>query len=333
MLPFVRRLSKPELMTHLISARDLRASYGAKVALNGVSFDIEEGTSFALLGPNGAGKTTLINILCTLQRPDSGGIVIAGHDALRYPRRARRNIGVVFQTSSVDDRLTARENLEFHGLVHGLPRRKREARIRQVLELVALEEWEDDVVRSFSGGMRRRLEIARALMHEPKILFLDEPTVGLDAQTRQQIWYYLDPLRREWSLTVLTTTHYIEEVEDADVVCIIDHGSIIAQGSPAGLKKQHGRRWHQIDTIDRAVRQLILERFAGAQPLGVSSVVVPEESFDARALKSPEFEGKILEIRQREPTLESVFLSLTGRELRDRADPGRIGNGRGGERR
>src|SRR5690606_32856307 len=323
-------------MTHLISARDLRASYSGKVALDGVSFDIEEGASFALLGPNGAGKTTLINILCTLQRPDSGSVSVAGHDALRYPRRARRSIGVVFQTSSLDDRLTARENLEFHGLVHGLGRRRRETRIRQVLELVGLEEWEDDVVRTFSGGMKRRLEIARALMHEPKILFLDEPTVGLDAQTRQQIWHYLDRLRKEWSLTVLTTTHYIEEVENADVVCIIDHGKIIAQGSPESLKREHGRRWLQVDAIDGATRQQMLDRFAEAQALGPTSVVVPAEGLDAETFKTGPFEGRITEIRHREPTLESVFLSLTGRELRDRADPerkGQPGDGRRGERR
>jgi len=319
-------------MTHLISARDLRASYSGKVALDGVSFDIEEGASFALLGPNGAGKTTLINILCTLQRPDSGSVSVAGHDALRYPRRARRSIGVVFQTSSLDDRLTARENLEFHGLVHGLGRRRRETRIRQVLELVGLEEWEDDVVRTFSGGMKRRLEIARALMHEPKILFLDEPTVGLDAQTRQQIWHYLDRLRKEWSLTVLTTTHYIEEVEDADVVCVIDHGKIIAQGSPEALKREHGRRWLQVDTIDEATRQEVQNRFPEAQVLGVKSVVVPAESADPELFKTGVFEGKVMEVRHREPTLESVFLSLTGRELRDRADPGRVSHGRG-ERR
>ena len=319
-------------MTHLISARDLRACYSGKVALDGVSFDIEEGASFALLGPNGAGKTTLINILCTLHRPDSGSVSVAGHDALRYPRRARRNIGVVFQTSSLDDRLTARENLEFHGLVHGLPGRRRETRIRQVLELVGLEEWEDDVVRTFSGGMRRRLEIARALMHEPKILFLDEPTVGLDAQTRQQIWQYLDRLRREWSLTVLTTTHYIEEVEDADVVCIIDHGKIIAQGSPERLKGEYGRRWLQVDTIDAATLEDVQARFPEAQVIGVRSIVVPAESADPEMFRKGTFEGKIMEVRHREPTLESVFLSLTGRELRDRADPGKVANGRG-ERR
>jgi len=297
-----------------------------------VSFDIGEGASFALLGPNGAGKTTLINILCTLQRPDSGSVSIAGHDALRYPRRARRSIGVVFQTSSLDDRLTARENLEFHGLVHGLPGRRRETRIREVLELVGLEEWEDDVVRTFSGGMRRRLEIARALMHEPRILFLDEPTVGLDAQTRQQIWQYLDRLRREWALTVLTTTHYIEEVEDADVVCIIDHGKIIAQGSPEALKREHGRRWLQVDVIDQATRQEILNRFLDAQAIGALSVVVPPENADLEVFRKGAFEGKIMEVRHREPTLESVFLALTGRELRDRADPAKVAKVRG-ERR
>jgi len=323
-------------MTHVISVRDLRATYGGKAALDGVSLDIDEGSSFALLGPNGAGKTTLINILCTLRLPQGGSALVAGQDVVRQPRRARRSIGVVFQNSSLDDRLTAYENLEFHGLVHGLPSRQRRLRIGEVLDLVALEEWQDEIVRTFSGGMRRRLEIARALMHDPKILFLDEPTVGLDAQTRQQIWQYLDRLRAERSLTVLTTTHYIEEVESADTICIIDHGRIIAQGTPEALKHEHGRRWLQADAVNGATRQEILAHYPDARPLGARSIVVPTDVVDAGEFQAGPFKGRLTEIHYREPTLESVFLSLTGRDLRDRADGEReaqLADGRRGGRR
>lgn len=323
-------------MAHVISVEKLGASYAGRAALEDVSFDVAEGTSFALLGPNGAGKTTLINILCTLRRPDAGRALVAGQDVVRQSHRVRRNIGVVFQNSSLDDRLSANENLDFHGLVHGLSPRERKSRGAQVLELVNLREWQDEIVRTFSGGMRRRLEIARALMHRPKLLFLDEPTVGLDAQTRQQIWQYLDDLRVRQSLTVLTTTHYIEEVESADTVCIIDHGKIIANGSPQTLKDQYGQRWLQADAIDTATRDEILARIPEAQPLGVRSIVVSTEHASAEDFQNGPFARRLTEIRYREPTLESVFLSLTGRDLRDRADAERdalLAEGRRGGQR
>jgi len=323
-------------MANIVSVENVRASYGGTVALDGVSLEIEEGSSFALLGPNGAGKTTLMNILCTLRAPQDGRVLVAGHDVVRAPRLARRSIGVVFQTSSLDDRLTARENLNFHGLVHGLAPKRRRFHIERVLELVGLQDWQDEIVRTFSGGMRRRLEIARALMHEPRILFLDEPTVGLDAQTRQQIWEYLDQLRTERKITILTTTHYIEEVEDADVVCIIDRGKIIAQGSPEALKAEHGRRWVQADVTHAQARKAILAQFPEARPLGARSIVAPAESIEADYLQTEAFKDKLTEIRYREPTLESVFLSLTGRDLRDRTDGEReaqMAEGRRGGRR
>lgn len=307
-------------MTAAISVVDVSAAYGGKLALNHVSLDIERGASFALLGPNGAGKTTLINILCTLRRPDGGKASVAGIDVARHPTRARQSIGVVFQDSSLDDRLSAWENLEFHGLVYGMAPKDRRRRSQEVLALVELEDWRDEIVRSFSGGMRRRLEIARALLHEPEILFLDEPTVGLDAQTRQRIWYYLDQLRRERDLTVLTTTHYIEEVENADMVCIIDHGEIIAQAPPEELKARHGKRWLHILPKDAAATQAILARYPDAQPLGSHNLALPADDDALTDAFLAEFRDSLLEIRFQQPTLESVFLSLTGRELRDRTD-------------
>lgn len=334
---FLQGLRHPRtIMAPIISVEDIRVSYEGRTVLDGVSLDIDEGSSFALLGPNGAGKTTLINILSTLRPPQAGRAVVAGYDVARQPRRARRSIGVVFQNSSLDDRLTAAENLEFHGLVHGLPARQRRLRIAQVLDLVTLSEWQDDIVRTFSSGMRRRLEIARALMHDPKILFLDEPTVGLDVQTRQQIWHYLARLRAERSLTILTTTHYIEEVEAADVVCIIDRGRIIANGAPEALKHEHGRRWLQVDAADGVTRQEMLLRYPQAQPLGIRSIIVPPDVAAAADFQTGPFQGRLTEIRYREPTLESVFLSLTGRDLRDQSDGEReaqFADGRRGGRR
>lgn len=303
-----------------ITVSDVTAAYGAKKALDAVSLSIPAGAHFALLGPNGAGKTTLINILCTLRSPDAGSATVAGADVSRRPTEARRSIGVVFQDSSLDDRLTAWENLEFHGLVYGMAKKPRRRMIETVLELVELQNWTHEIVRSFSGGMRRRLEIARALLHEPKILFLDEPTVGLDAQTRQRIWHYLDGLRRERNLTVLTTTHYIEEVEGADVVCIIDGGKIIAEGTPDELKARYGQRWLHVVPRDAAGMAAIRGRFPAAQLLGANTLTLPADGEgDADALLD-EFRDVLAEIRFQPPTLESVFLSLTGRELRDRAD-------------
>lgn len=304
----------------VITVQDVSATYGSKKALDGVSLSIPAGSHFTLLGPNGAGKTTLVSILCTLRRPDEGAASVAGADVVNQPSRARSSIGVVFQDSSLDDRLTAWENLEFHGLVYGMPKKPRRAMIETVLELVELEKWTHEIVRSFSGGMRRRLEIARALLHEPKILFLDEPTVGLDAQTRRRIWHYLDGLRRERNLTVLTTTHYIEEVEDADIVCIIDGGRIIAQGSPDRLKADHGQRWLQIVPQDAVSMGAIRQRFPEAQPLGSNALAISANAEGNADALLAEFRDQLSEIRFQPPTLESVFLSLTGRELRDRAD-------------
>ena len=302
-----------------ITVDNVSASYGSKLALDRVSINVNPGSHFALLGPNGAGKTTLVNILCTLQRPDSGSAVVSGSNVVSHPTQARRSIGVVFQDSSLDDRLTAWENLEFHGLVYGMTAKPRRAMIETVLELVELTEWTHEIVRSFSGGMRRRLEIARALLHHPKILFLDEPDRGLDAQTRQRIWQYLDRLRRETGLTVLTTTHYIEEVENADIVCIIDHGKIIAQAPPEALKAEHGTRWLHVVPQDAQTTQAIMARFPRALATAGNGVALPDREGDTDAILA-EFRDRLQEMRFQPPTLESVFLALTGRELRDRAD-------------
>lgn len=315
-----------------IVVSDLSAAYGSKTVLDHVNISIPRGTSFALLGPNGAGKTTLISILCTLRKPDGGKASVVGADVVTQPTKARQSIGVVFQDSSLDDRLSAWENLNFHGLVYGMPARERQRRSDEVLALVELTDWRDEIVRDFSGGMRRRLEIARALLHEPEILFLDEPTVGLDAQTRRRIWQYLDTLRRERGLTLLTTTHYIEEVESADTVCIIDSGKIIAQGSPEALKAEYGKRWLHIVPRDVETVTQIAARYPQAQLLGTHGLAMPTNDDAVTDAFLAEYRDLLSEVRFQPPTLESVFLSLTGRELRDRADGARDAERSAGKR-
>src|SRR5262245_44918200 len=224
--------------------------YGRTLALDGVSFSVHPGEVFALLGPNGAGKTTLLHILCTILQPDGGTARIGGVDVVRRPREGRRHLGVVFQEPSLDDRLTLYENLNFHGLIYGVPAAERLDRIAKMLELVELSDWRERLVRTLSAGMKRRLEIARAFVHDARILFLDEPTVGLDAQSRERLWGYIRQLRQERELTVVVTTHYIEEVEDADRVCIIDHGRILANDKPATLKRAHGQELLRVVPTD-----------------------------------------------------------------------------------
>lgn len=315
-----------------IEIRNLSHSYGEKKVLDNINLQVKKGSSFALLGPNGAGKTTLLNILCTLMKFDQGSALMDGADVVRQSVKARRSIGVVFQTSSLDDRLSADENLEFHGLVYGMSKKERRDAMDAVLELVELSEFREKIVREFSGGMRRRLEIARALMHKPAILLLDEPTVGLDAQTRQRIWRYLQDMQINEGLTVLTTTHYIEEVESADQICIIDHGRILAEGTPESLKNQYGKSWLHVTPLNSDVVAEIKSRFANVQALTHNRYAI--EIPDTAELNAflEECSDQIEEARLDAPSLESVFLSLTGRELRDKASGVRISEQQAGRR-
>ena len=293
--------------------------YGRTLALDNVSFEVPPGELFALLGPNGAGKTTLLHILCTILRPDGGTARINGVDVVRDPRKARRDLGVVFQEPSLDDRLTLYENLNFHGLVYGVPKAQREQRIEEMLALVELSEWRERLVRTLSSGMKRRLEIARALVHQSRILILDEPTVGLDAQSRERLWEYVHRLRTEKDLTVIVTTHYIEEVENCDRVCIIDGGRILANDTPASLKTQHGHALLRVAPRDETTAAELMSAHADiATRLGEEIVLRSAgdaftESFLLR------YGTRIRRLSIEEPSLESVFLSLTGRQLRDQA--------------
>ena len=222
----------------MIDVRDLTKNFGDFCAVNRVSFSVPKGIIFGFLGPNGAGKTTTIKMLTTTLKPSAGTMSVDGHDPVFQQHAVRRTFGIVFQDPSLDDELTAFENMELHGVLYGVASPKRRERIKRLLQFVELWDRQGDFVKHFSGGMKRRLEIARALLHEPKILFLDEPTLGLDPQTRNHIWSYIKNLRTEQNVTVFFTTHYMEEADRvADELAVIDHGKIVAEGSPQSLKE------------------------------------------------------------------------------------------------
>jgi ABC-2 type transport system ATP-binding protein len=293
--------------------------YGRTLALNDISFDVRRNELFALLGPNGAGKTTLLHILCTILQPDSGTVHIGGLDVVAQPTRGRRDVGVVFQEPSLDDRLTVHENLNFHGLVYGVPRSVRRQRIEELLALVELTQSRERLVRTLSSGMKRRVEIARALIHDSRILFLDEPTVGLDAQSRERIWQYVGRLRRQRELTVVVTTHYIEEVEACDRVCVIDAGRILAMDTPAALKLAHGQQLLRVVPREDATASEIVAAYPDANVRDNSEIVLYSHG-DAFAEAFLSLYGsRIRRLSVEEPSLESVFLALTGREIRDQA--------------
>ncbi len=228
-------------MSTAISVKNLTKSFGKFTAVNDVSFEVEAGTTFAFLGPNGAGKTTTIKMLTTLVDPTAGSIVVNGFDPTKDALKVRKSFGIVFQDPSLDDELTAYENMFFHAGLYGVPRKDTPARIKEMLEFVELWDRRDSLVKTFSGGMKRRLEIARGLLHTPAVLFLDEPTVGLDPQTRNHIWEYIKKLNKDRGLTVFFTTHYMDEVERiADKVAIIDHGKMIANDTAANIIAKAG---------------------------------------------------------------------------------------------
>jgi ABC-2 type transport system ATP-binding protein len=304
---------------HMIDVRGLTRRFGEIEAVRGVDFEVAEGEVFGFLGPNGAGKTTTIHMMCTLLRPTSGSALVNGFDVERQRSDVRRSIGLVFQQTTLDDALTAEQNLRFHAYAYGVPAAEREARIGELLRMVELEERRRSKVKTFSGGMKRRLEIARGLLHRPRVLFLDEPTLGLDPQTRRRIWEYLIELRARERLTIFLTTHYMDEAEHSDRIAIIDHGQIRALDTPAALKSAVGGDLVTLTPTDteRAAREL-RERYA-LDPVVADGTV----SFHVPAGEAflPEFVrtfGQPLEaIGLRRPTLDDVFLHLTGHEIRD----------------
>ena len=235
-----------------IKVSGLTKSYGEIEAVRGIDFEVQAGETFGFLGPNGAGKSTTIKILCTLAKPTSGNAWVAGHDVRTERDAVRRNIGLVFQDTTLDNYLTGAQNLRFHADLYGVPAAAVAPRMRQVLEMVDLWDRRDSLVMTYSGGMQRRLEIARGLLHAPHVLFLDEPTVGLDPQTRSSIWEYINDLKSREDITIFLTTHYMDEAEHCDRIAIIDHGKIVAIDTPEALKASVGKDRVQIHTADDA---------------------------------------------------------------------------------
>ena len=301
-----------------MQVRDLVRRFGDFTAVDGISFDVFEGEVFAFLGPNGAGKSTTINVLCTLAHPSAGTVRIAGMDVTERPKAVRRNIGLVFQDQTLDDRLTAQENLRFHAVLYRVPTDQVDARIARVLELVDLSDRRYDLVSAFSGGMARRLEIARALMHVPRVLFLDEPTIGLDPQTRALMWEDVLRLREQAGVTVFLTTHYMDEAEYADRIAIIDHGRIVALDTPAALKAAIGADTVDLGTTDDRAAIAALRR-AGyeVEPVEGGARVFVEHGENAVPALIDAVGVPVLNVHVHQPTLDDVFLHYTGREIRE----------------
>jgi ABC-2 type transport system ATP-binding protein len=302
-----------------IEVDELAKRYGDVDAVRGIGFSVAEGEIFGFLGPNGAGKTTTIKILCTLLKPTSGRARLAGLDVVTAPADVRRRIGVVFQDPSLDDRLTAEENLNLHAVVYRVPRAERAARIDDALRFVDLHDRRADLTRTFSGGMKRRLEIARGLIHRPDILFLDEPPTGLDPQTRARTWEVLRGLRDKYRTTLFMTTHYMDEAENCDRIAIIDHGRIVALDTPAVLKQRVGKDMVTARSADpAALARLLTDKYGIASTPAEGGLTFLVEGGDAFIVKllgddRPALDG----ISVRRPTLDDVFLSLTGRQIRE----------------
>ena len=303
----------------VVEVEQLSRRFGDLEAVRDVSFTVGEGEVFGFLGPNGAGKTTTISMLCTLLRPTSGSARVAGFDVVHEQMQVRRRIGLVFQEPTLDVYLTAEQNLRFHAYAYGVPRNERETRMRELLELTELWDRRKDTVRDFSGGMKRRLEIARGLLHQPHILFLDEPTLGLDPQTRHRIWDYVLELRRREGLTIFLTTHYMDEAEHCGRIAVIDCGGIVALDTPDALKDALGGDVLTLHTADNeGAARLLQERYGLVPSLENDSLLVnvPHgEEFLPELVRS--FPLRLLSVGVRRPTLDDVFLSLTGRAIRD----------------
>ncbi len=311
-------------MAHIIETRDLTKKFGSLTAVDNISFDVEKGEIFGLLGPNGAGKSTTISMLCTILRPSAGTATVNGFDVVRQPSQVRQSIGIVFQDPSIDDKLTGRENMEMHGDLYGVPRSEMGKRIDEVLKLVELEDRADDYMSTYSGGMRRRLEIARSLIHYPKVLFLDEPTIGLDPQSRDHIWSYIRELIKKEDITIILTTHYMEEADKlCNRIAIVDHGRIVALDTPKKLKEELGGETITLKTRNNAlflekVKEAGIAKSAAIAGEEVKLTVENAHTLLPRVINmAAEHRVYIESISVQEPQLDDVFLHYTGRALRD----------------
>ena len=303
----------------IISVQNLTKRFKTITAVDDISFTVNEGEVFGFLGPNGAGKTTTINILCTLLSPSAGRAEIAGFDCAKHSDKVRAAIGLIFQDTTLDNGLTAYENLKFHAYLYNLDRRLTERRIDEMLNIVELSGRKKDLIRNFSGGMKRRLEIARGLLHYPRVLFLDEPTVGLDPQTRNTMWGFIQDLRSREKITVFMTTHYMEEAENCDRIAIMDHGKIIALDTPSRLKELVHGDIVRVVTADNKQAAIEIENKFGIiarEENGSLSVETEHgDEFIPRLVNALTVETRSVSLQK--PTLNDVFLRLTGRTIRE----------------
>ena len=305
--------------TCIIQLSDLKKYFKDVKAVDGVSLSINQGEIFGLLGPNGAGKTTILNILCTLLKPTSGDATICDYDIKKEKDAVRRSIGIVFQDPSLDDQLTAYENLDLHGRLYHISKGTRQQKMKELLDLVELSDKRKVLVKNFSGGMKRRLEIARGLLHQPRVLFLDEPTLGLDPQTRRHIWEYIEKLNRTTKITIILTTHYMDEADKlCNRIAIIDRGKIAAIDTPSQLKQKIGGEVISIKTEDA---------FQPEQPW-IKNITKHDGCINLTVEGADQKLSSLLEIAQEneitidsitihKPTLEDVFLHFTGKTIRE----------------
>lgn len=312
-----------KLLENAIETSELTRRFNGLVAVDKLNISVQRGEVFGLLGPNGAGKTTTISMLCTILKPTSGSAKVNGFDIVKQDTQVRKSIGIVFQDPSIDDRLTGKENLYMHANLYGVPPGEQKPRIDNVLKLVELEGRADDLLRTYSGGMRRRLEIARGLIHYPKILFLDEPTIGLDPQTREHIWSYIEDLRKAHEITIILTTHYMEEADRlSDRIAIMDYGKIVASDTPAKLKDTLEGDVITIKTKEAAKLTSVVAGTAGVLKTaevddGLELTVRGGKALLPRLVETAAKNGIFVEsVTLREPNLADVFLHYTGRAIR-----------------
>jgi ABC-2 type transport system ATP-binding protein len=313
-----------QIMARIIETHQLTKSYNSLKAVDSLDVTVESGEIFGLLGPNGAGKTTAISMLCTILKPTSGSATVNGFDIVREANKVRKSIGIVFQDPSVDDRLTGRENLYMHANLYGVPASEQVERITRVLKLVELDDRADDLLRTYSGGMRRRLELGRGLIHYPKVLFLDEPTVGLDPQTRDHIWKYIKELKEAHDITVVLTTHYMDEADRlSDRIAIMDHGKIVVLDSPSKLKETLEG---DVIIVRANNLQSLKELIHGS--LGLNQTEIVDGALEITVRNGKTVMPRIMEMATqnnvyveslllRQPNLEDVFLHYTGKSIRE----------------
>ncbi|XHH09451.1 MAG: ATP-binding cassette domain-containing protein [Candidatus Bathyarchaeia archaeon] len=311
-------------MVHVIQTHQLTKVYNSFKAVDNLNINVDSGEVFGLLGPNGAGKTTTVSMLCTILKPSSGTAMVDGHDIVKEPGKVRKSIGIVFQDPSIDDRLTGKENLYMHANLYGVPASMQKERINRILKLIELEDRADDLLRTYSGGMRRRLEIGRGLIHQPKVLFLDEPTVGLDPQTRDHIWRYIKDLKEANDITVVLTTHYMDEADRlSDRIAIMDHGKIVVLDTPQNLKETLEGDVITIKSNNNKTLGELLTKW-----LGFTNKHFEKDTLEIKVPSGKNAMPRIVELANqngiyiesiilREPNLEDVFLHYTGNSIRE----------------